>query len=58
MSVLFTNALNELISINSSMCNYQIGSFRSICQSGGEFSGRSVLRANYSECTPIFKNVS
>jgi len=29
-----------------------------VCESGGEFSGRSVLRANYSKCTLIVTNVS
>ncbi len=40
------------------MFNYQIRSLWSVCESGGEFWGRSVLSANYSEFTPIFTNVS
>ncbi len=44
--------------INILMFNYQIGCLRSVGESGGEFSGRTVLRTNYSEFTPIFTNVS
>ncbi len=29
-----------------------------VCESRGEFSGRSVLHTNYSEFTPVFTNVS
>ncbi len=39
--------------INIRMFNYQIGRLRSVCESGGEFSGKSILLAIYSECTPI-----
>ncbi len=38
--------------------NHQIGRLRSVCESVGEFSGKSVLHANYSKCTPILTNVS
>ncbi len=34
--------------INIHMFNYQIRRLRSICESRGEFSGRSILRPNYS----------
>ncbi len=54
MSALFMNDWNSL----TCTLNYQIGSLRRVCESRGEFSGRSVLRANYSEFTPIFTNVS
>ncbi len=40
------------------MLNYQIGRLRSFCEFGGEFSGRSVLCASYSEFTHIFMQVS
>ncbi len=54
MSALLTNDWNSL----TYTFNYQIRCLLNICESGGEFSRRSVLRANYSEFTPIFMNVS
>ncbi len=53
-SVLLTNDWNSL----TYMFNDQIRSLRSIYEFGGEFSGKSVLNANYSEFTTIFTNVS
>ncbi len=50
-STQFTNYWNSL----TSTFNYQIWHLQSICESRGKFSGRSALRANYSEFPPIFR---